>query len=150
MGFENSAGLGVNNHYGARPLVDGAGRLKTEGDKNEVRLKITGTELSDAASAIPDFVIPSGSYIVSATLYVSTAFTSGGAATLDIGSVADPDGFDVDIALTAIDADDDEVACDGAFIGTTLSADAEVIASYETAAFTAGEAELVVVYRDAI
>jgi hypothetical protein len=149
MGFENSAGLGVNNHYGPRPILDGAGRLKTEGDKNEVRLKVTGVDLDDVGTAIPDFVVPAGSYIESVTFYVSTAFV-GATAVLDIGSVANDDGW-LTTAVTNIDADDDRVVASAeAFLNTTLAADAEVIASYDTAAFTAGEGELVIVYRDAI
>ena len=58
--------------------------------------------------------IPSGAHIISATLYVTEAFTSGGSGTLTIGlwnddgdgtyTVLDSDGIDATIAKTAIDA----------------------------------------------
>ena len=96
--------------------------------------------------------IPAGAVVKDAYLVVDTAFTSAGAAVLDLGlkqadgTNIDDDGIDAAIALTAIDADDDVIGCDGALVGTRLANDSYVMATYDTAAFTAGAAKLVVKY----
>jgi len=103
--------------------------------------------------------IPAGAFLKSAELQVLTAF-AGATATLDIGLVQasdqeaaftdeDDDGIDAAVAVTAIDAVGDTIACDGALIGTVLGADAGgylVSAEAGTASFTAGEARLVIEY----
>lgn len=98
--------------------------------------------------------IPAGSVILSATLLIQTAATSGGSATLTIGTynaagtAIDADGIDATIALTAIDGDGDTVRCDGAHltVGGYVSANAYIGAIYGTAAFTAGKAKLYIEY----
>ena len=128
--------------------------------KKALVLNITGTELPSAAATPQDHdaFIPAGSYITSASLIVSTAFTSGGSATLTIGayeqdgSVVDADGIDATIALSAINAVTKAVACDGALVGGTANvgaADVYIEAYYGTAAMTAGEAKLVIEYIEA-
>jgi hypothetical protein len=126
-------------------------------------MEIVGINLVDtiaAANVAPEAPqIRRGSTIKKATLMVSEAFTSGGAATLDLGLwgvsagvVDDADGIDVDIALTAIDAIGDVVICDGAVVngviavGATANSNCAITASYETAVFTAGKATLIVEY----
>lgn len=124
--------------------------------KKSLVMNITGTEVPSSVATPQDHdaFIPAGSYITSASLIVSTAFTSGGSATLTIGTyqqdgtVVDADGIDATIALAAIGADK-AVACDGAAVGGTATvggADVYVEAIYGTAAFTAGEAKLVIEY----
>jgi hypothetical protein len=64
------------------------------------------------------------------------------------GAAVDADGIDAAVALAAIGADK-AVACDGAAVGGTATvggADVYVEAIYGTAAFTAGEAKLVIEY----
>lgn len=97
--------------------------------------------------------IPAGAIVKDAYLVVDTAFTSAFlAAVLDLGlkqadgTNIDDDGIDAAIALSAIDADGDVIACDGALVGTRLANDSYVMATYDTAAFTAGAAKLVVKY----
>jgi hypothetical protein len=144
------------------------GRVSTKGDEQELVIRIVGSEL--AATATPTFYtdagIPQGAHIVSATLFVSTAFDSAGdSATLTIGvfsddgdgtyTVVDADGIDAAILQTAIDANGDQVACNGDMTSApeTLIAVSNntrpvyVTAGYGTEAFTAGVADLVVVYR---
>ena len=113
------------------------------------------TELGDtdtAAVAGDEAFIPAGAVIKDAYFVVDTAFTSGGAAVLDLGlkqaagTNIDDDGIDAAIALTAIDADDDVIACDGALVGTRLANNSYVMATYDTAAFTAGAGKLVIKY----
>ena len=45
MGFENSAGLGVNNHYGQRKIGGTQGTYKTEGGGNEATINYDGDAL---------------------------------------------------------------------------------------------------------
>ena len=124
--------------------------------KKSLVMNITGTEVptSVATPQDHDAFIPAGSYITGAHLIVSTAFTSAGSATLTIGAytqagaAVDADGIDAAIALAAIGADK-AVACDGALVGGTATvggADVYIEAIYGTAAFTAGEAKLVIEY----
>lgn len=138
------------------------GMLTKVGSGNGIdtyKMDIVGVDLVDTI-ALTDIApqasyIPKGAYIKSAVLHVSEAFTSAGAATLDLGLfgtavVDDADGIDVDIAITAIDAIGDVVLCNGAVVGALIPAgrtagtDVTATASYETAVFTAGKASLIV------
>lgn len=112
------------------------------------------TELGDtdtAAVAGDAAYIPAGAIVKDAYFVVDTAFTSGGSAVLDLGlkeadgTNTDDDGID-SLALAAIDADDDVVEADGALVGTRLAEDSYVMATYDTAAFTAGAGKLVIKY----
>ena len=114
------------------------------------------TDIITVASLGPQHaVIPRGSYIVSAVFSVTTAFTTGSASTLDIGTYAAAGdgsstgddvaaGIDADIATTAIDAIGDVVTCDGSLVGGALpvgkvaDADCTVVFGFEESAFTAG------------
>ncbi len=114
--------------------------------------KLEDTDAITAAGSIPpqSVLIPRGSIIRSASFSVTKIFTSGGAATLDIGTyspaavVDDANGIDVDIALTAIDAIGDVVVCDGALVngvlpvGAVSDSDVAVVFGFEAAVFTAG------------
>ena len=124
--------------------------------KKSLVMTITGTEVPSSVATPQDHdaFIPAGSYITSASLIVTTAFTSGGSATLTIGtyeqdaSVVDADGIDATIAVADLVANK-AVACNGAAVGGTATvggADVYVEAIYGTAAFTAGEAKLVIEY----
>ena len=117
--------------------------------KKALVMTITGTDLASSAATPQDHdaFIPAGSFITS-------AFTSGGAATLTIGAytqagaAVDADGIDATVALAALAANKG-VACDGALVGGTATvgaADVYIEANYGTAAFTAGEAKLVIEY----
>ena len=124
--------------------------------KKSLVMTITGTEVPSSVATPQDHdaFIPAGSYITSASLIVTTAFTSGGSATLTIGtyeqdaSVVDADGIDATIAVADLVANK-AVACNGEAVGGTATvggADVYVEAIYGTAAFTAGEAKLVIEY----
>ena len=100
--------------------------------------------------------IPAGSYILSATLIVTTAATSAGTATLTVGlaqkdgTVIDADGIDATIALAAIGATK-VVKCDGVLAGGTASigsANGYVYTTPTTGGdvFTAGRGKLVIEY----
>jgi hypothetical protein len=159
---------GLNVRFGLEKAVAAkAGRVSTMGDEEEVVYSIVygDATASDALlEAHPSIGIPDGAHIISATLYVTTAWTSGGSATLSLGlwnddgdgtfSVNDADGIDATIAKGSIDAIGDHVACDGALVGSGAIAlagtgDRPLFLSlaYGTAAFTAGAADLVIKYR---
>ena len=98
---------------------------------------------------IPVTALPSGMLLRKATIITTTAFT-GTSATLTLGTatqdgtIVDADGIDATIALTAIDAVGEEVACDGALIGTKLASDQFLTIDVGTASFTAGKAVLLI------
>jgi hypothetical protein len=160
----NNDGMEVRFGSEKAAVSKGGNMVAGDGNLHEVRATITGTNVPAADAPIDKKVaLPVGAYIEEAILYVKTAFTSGGSATLDIGlmnddgdgtfSTLDDNGIDAAIALTAIDAIDDRIATDGAQINTspansTNAALPMVISyGYNTAAFTAGEADLVIRYR---
>ena len=139
------------------------GTLPSVGDTAQLKVSFDYTDIATADAVVgthPLAGIPNGAYITKATLYVTTAF-AGATATLDIGlfhddgdgtySANDADGIDAAIAVTAIDAVDDEIACDGALIGTTIAGTGDrpnyVSVGWNTAAFTAGAADLIIEYR---
>lgn len=104
----------------------------------------TFTLLSDTSA------VPNGARIEAADLYVEDAFTSGGAATLDLGlydqdrvTAIDADGIDAAIAVGALTAGA-TIACDGALIDTTLSNTGVLSATVGVANFTAGRGILTV------
>lgn len=155
---------GLNVRFGLeKSAVSAGGELVSAGDTIEMRFKITGTDVpaTDAPIGdVPEGPIPDGALLLSADLYVTVPFV-GATATLDLGlfnddgdgtySANDADGIDAAIAVTAIDAVGDHIVCDGALIGTVIAGTGDrpvyVSSGYNTAAFTAGEADLVVVYR---
>ena len=157
MSYTNADGLYVLTD-GAQgvPLTQGTA---PNGVKHTLVMDITFTALGTTFGAsninVQNPVIPANSYITAATLIMSTAATSGGAATLTIGTynaagtAVDADGIDATIALTAMDAVGEVVKCDGAQANGTLTvgtADVYVGAIYATAAFTAGVGKLVIEY----
>jgi hypothetical protein len=156
MSYNNADGLRVltNNDQGA--AVDAGNTAVSEVKTLVIDIADATTIGSSAATPVAnDPVIPANSYITGAHLLVTTAFTSGGAATLTIGaydsagSAIDADGIDAAVALTAINATTKAVACDGALVGgavMTGASDAYIKPNYGTAAFTAGAAKLVITY----
>ena len=154
MSYTNADGLQVLTNGAAGVAANNGVTAKSEVKTLVVNIADATTLGSSAAT--PDdqeAFIPSGSYITGAHLLVTTAFTSGGSATLSIGTyqqdgtAIDADGIDATVALAALAANL-AVACDGAQVGGTalVTADAYVKANYGTAAFTAGAAKLVITY----
>lgn len=155
MSYTNSDGLFVITKN-----AQGAARDNGLNAQNGVKTMVF--ELKDAtklgtAAVDPqpnDAFIPAGSYITKASLVVTTAFTSGGSATLTIGlqnaAGADivADGIDGTVALAAL-AVNKAVVCNGTSVGGTATvgaANAYISVIYGTAAFTAGAAKLVIEY----
>lgn len=152
--WTNSDGLEVR-FTGPEAGPTGAGLSTLGAVKNLVVDFDFATAITAAADAHEAF-IPAGSYILSATLIVTTAATSGGTATLTIGlaqkdgTVIDADGIDATIALADLAAAK-VVKCDGALAGGVASIGANNAYVYTTPttagnAFTAGRGRLVIEY----
>lgn len=145
---------GLTQRFGTIDSENKGRKTNTRGELQELVLDIVGSELADAASnehLVGAASLPAGAHITKATLWVTAAFV-GATAVLDIGvyksldlSTIDDDGIDAAIAVAAL-VDNAEIACDGAIVDTTLANDSYIAASYDTAAFTAGVAKLVVEY----
>ncbi len=150
--WTNSDGLVVG--FGRRDVADNIpGTTASAGAVRELVIDIVGANLTDAAEPT-DFItgayIPADSVILAAYLTVTTAFV-GVNAVLDIGTydaagdAIDDDGIDSAIA-TATLIDNYYVACDGGKIGTQVTVNNYIAATYDTAAFTDGRAKLVIEY----
>ncbi len=156
MSYTNADGLRVLTFGGQGEVID---RGVTESGTLVIDIAdftAIGSTFGAADIDVNKAVIPAGSVITSATLVMTTAATSGGAATLQIGTynaagtAIDADGIDVAVALTVIDADGDVVRCDGAQAAGVLgylTADAHVGMLYGTAAYTAGAGKLIVEFK---
>jgi hypothetical protein len=158
--WTNSDGLEVR--FGLDRTTENVTGVTAVTPFKHIKHKIVGADLPDTDNGAVDAdaaFIPAGSVITRAFVYVTDEF-AGATATMDIGlkvaagTAISADGIDADIAVTALDALGDTIICDGAYIadgdltGVRLTADAYISVSYETAAFTAGEAILVVEYLD--
>jgi len=106
----------------------------------------TDTVLSDTLT------IPDGSRITSAQIYVDTAFTSGGSATLKVGflrtdrsNAYDDDGLVASTAVASLTSGA-TITGAGALVNTTLAYDGLLTATVGTANFTAGKARIIVKY----
>lgn len=157
--WSNGDGLVVG--FGTRTTVKtGSHVIGEHGATEKVYLRIRGEDLADAVSATGDQivqapVIPNGATILSATIKVTEAFV-GATAVLDVGlydkdgTIVDDDGIDAAVAVAALTLGA-EIACDGADVNTVVATTGgvKVAASYDTAAFTAGEAIIEVEYATA-
>lgn len=85
MSFENSAGLGVNNHYGVRDVGTTIGVEHSSDSIHQLSIAFTGRSLQDAF--LPPFTIPKGALFKRAVLRVDEAFAlTGTTPTLIFGS----------------------------------------------------------------
>jgi hypothetical protein len=149
--WTNSDGLRVN--FGLDEAKKArAGSPMPAGAFKTYEFDIVGTELGSASAFINGsytVIIPAGAIVQNATLITEVIFT-GSSSTLNLGlakingDTYDADGIDATIALTAIDAVGETVACDGALVGVALAHDSVLVADYDTAAFTAGRGKLIV------
>ena len=149
--YTNSDGL--QQQYGTRGVLSGAKEAAGVSVKKYLILDFNGVGLVDSAPVLDLSAarLPAGAYVISATLLVETTFT-GATATLDIGTFKASDGTALDIdgfvaaaAVATLTAGAD-IAGAGAQIGTIIAEDTYVVATYNTAAFTAGKARCVIEY----
>lgn len=161
MAWTNEDGLVVR--FGTeRGAVKNEGVTSENAHKTLVH-KFTYSDVAntDTAAADPEApFIPAGSVITRAALYVTDAFV-GATAVLDIGlkvaagTNTDDDGI-LSTGIATIDADGDVVIGDGALVlqetgdltAKRFTADQYIMTTYDTAAFTAGAATLVVEYLE--
>lgn len=151
--WENEDGLDVK--FGTtRSTVRVDGTKNAEDHRMVVYLSdATAVATTDTAAVTEptEAFIPSGAIITRAYFVVDTAFTSGGSATLDIGTKQkagtniDDDGIDAAVAVAALAANA-VIDCDGALVPGQTTADSYIMFTYNTAAFTAGAGRLIVEY----
>lgn len=149
---------GTAQHYGPRDTNDGLDNsVSTMGLTQQRELYFdfaqanAGLPVTDADEDAGVLVIPANSIVTAAYLEVSTAFTSGGSATLELGietvagGTVDANGLDT-IAVAALTALSWTVL-DGAIVGATVgTADVQISIDDATAVFTAGQGRLIVEY----
>lgn len=76
MSFENSAGIAVSNHYGARSTGNSVGVETSDTSEHRLSVYITGDMLN--GTFLPPVNIPKGAHFLSAILRVDEAFDLGG------------------------------------------------------------------------
>ncbi len=149
--YTNSDGL--QQQYGPRGVLSGAKEAAGGGVKKFLILDFNGVGLVDTTPVLDLSAarLPAGAYVIAATLLVEVTFT-GATATLDIGTFKASDGTALAIdgfvsaaAVATLTAGAD-IAGAGAQIGTIIAQDTYVVATYNTAAFTAGKARCVIEY----
>lgn len=160
MTIENTAGIGVNNHYGPRELQDGllgGGKLPLHGSIDEMVIYVKHTDFGSDETFDTQFTLPAGAMPIDATFEVTEAITQTGGTTsltLYVGTNGSEstNGFSISDAATSI-ATTSEV--DSSAAGTwaaALAADTVVGVSLVAGGGTitsvdAGEAKIVVRYR---
>lgn len=153
MAWENADGLDVK--FGTERATVRVDGIKNAEDHRVVVNLPDATALATtdtaAVSEPTEAFIPSGAIITAAYIVVDTAFTSGGSATLDIGTKQkagtniDDDGIDAAVAVAALAANA-VIECDGALVPGQTTADSYIMFTYNTAAFTAGAARVIIEY----
>jgi len=79
MGYENSAGLNVSNHYGPREFGPTNGNVKTVGRSYEVSVEVDPLVLANGGPLlVTDVVIPAKAVIEDVYADVSALFALGG------------------------------------------------------------------------
>lgn len=150
----NESGLPIR--FGTDLAANGAGgQFRWNGPMAEYEYDIVWNELEAFGTVTylgRTVRIPDGMLLTEATIEVSEAFTSGGAATLTLGfhnadgTAYDADGIDAAVALTALDTVGETTVCDGALVNTILANGSKkysyVTATVGTADYTAGKAKL--------
>lgn len=86
MAYENTAGLNVNNQYGARNTGGAAGSEHTQDSIWQFTMDLTGEMLN--SSFTPPVVMPRGAKVLRAFLRVDEAFVVSTSGTVAIGGTA--------------------------------------------------------------
>ena len=144
---------GLQQQYGTRGVLSGAKEAAGVSVKKYLILDFNGVGLVDTTPVLDLSAarLPAGAYVIAATLLVEVTFT-GATATLDIGTFKASDGTALVIdglvaaATVASLTAGADIAGAGSQIGTIIAQDTYVVATYNTAAFTAGKARCVIEY----
>lgn len=152
MAWYNGDGLYIK--YGTEQGTAGkAGEYTTDGPQRMIELEISDLTTLTTTGVIQNdtVVLPKNARIEKVEVITTTAVTSGGSATLDIGLIRtdrstayDDDGLVAALALASFNSAGETatlttgVTSAGALVGTTLANNGYLVASYNTAAFTAG------------
>jgi hypothetical protein len=141
--------------------VTKAGEVPTAGSERWIEVDVTLTDLSTSAETIlsDTLIVPKNARIEEIQVVPTTAATSGGSATLDIGLIRtdretelDYDGFVAAAALSTFNAVGERLTlvagstAAGALIGTSLANPGLLTAGAGTAVFTAGVVKVRVKY----
>lgn len=86
MAYENSAGIGVFNQYGARNTGGAIGADHSQNKVTIITVDLTGEMLN--SGFMPPVVVPKGSLLKSAVLRVDEVFVVSAAGTVAIGGTA--------------------------------------------------------------
>jgi len=160
--WTNNDGLKI--YYGTDEATAGTGGefANTDGNKHLVEVRIAAmTSLTDSTQNILDdrVVIPKNARIEYVEILTTTAVTSGGSAVLDLGlqrldrsTELDYDGLLADAPIADYNAVGETkryqsgVTGAGALMGTVLANPGYLVATYDTAAFTAGAVSIRIAY----
>jgi hypothetical protein len=171
MGFENSAELGVRNHYGPRQIVDvfggqvaDSGLIKTMELTLEASDFTTGVYSAYAANGTGvlgmDGRVPAGALVVSCRAEVTTVFAGASVSVIDVGTEQsggtdiDADGLIAGASASATTAG--WIVGAGADIGTILDASEDgyplvslfAVDGTTPAAATSGQVTILIEYID--
>jgi hypothetical protein len=156
MSYTNADGLRVltNDDQGAVKVQGVSGTTMSQVLVMDITFTALGNTFTSTNIDLNNPFIPAGSLIKHANLVMTTAATSGGSATLDIGTYNSAGtaivatGIDAAVALTAIDAIGETVRCDGTHTTTAgyVASDAYIGLKWNTAAYTAGVGRLYIEY----
>ena len=160
MGWYNSDGLYVK--FGTEEATAGkVGGYRTAGPVQMVEVFLSDLTTLTSSAVILDYnaVMPKGARIEKIEVFVQTAATSGGSATLNLGLVRTDTTTNVSdtalinaLALTSIDAAGETTSIvvggtgAGSSLGTSLANNGYITAKYGTAAFTAGAVRIRIYY----
>lgn len=159
--FVNADGLpeflGVGESYSGN-----GGEYRTLGGQRQIEIDIPDmTKIPTGTGFILDdtVYVPKGAFIEQVTLVTKIAVTSGGSATLNVGTIGidrssaqTTNGFLAAVTLASITAVGTTIVYRigstgvGAYVGTALAANGLFVANWGTAAFTAGAIALRIDY----
>ena len=86
MAYENTAGIGVNNHYGARTTGNSIGVETSDGSTHFLSISFTGASLNE--TFMPPVFIPKGALFKGYRLRVDEAFAVSTGGTVQFGGTA--------------------------------------------------------------
>lgn len=156
MGFENTAGIGVLNHYGPRDVNQKYGGQTSDEIVKFASWTFDYNDLPAGGTNKLGMSLPAYAKILSARFEVLTGFTSTSTTTdLDVG-LEQADGTDIDLdgLLTAAQLTQTVIATrgnfvtgTGALVGASIGANAgELVVTPTVADLTAGKARVIVEY----